>query len=246
MKKKMFTLWMTGLFLLLTTLRVAAQSQPVPGSTLSWEYIPSTKTLSITGSGDMPDFEGINQPWNAFQTQIETITIGAGVTSVGKNAFLSCAALKSVSLPDGLKTIGVWAFKGCSSLTNLTLPKSVTAIGWLSFTNCMALKDVTVFWDTPLDNISADAFSGSGINGLNKVKLYVPAGKTGAYQAANVWGGFDVQEIPEGTLSTGLHWQYIPSTKTLSITGSGAMPDFNGLDQPWELSLIHISEPTRH
>ena len=69
----------------------------------------------------------------------------------------------------------------------------------------MALKDVTVFWDTPLDNISADAFSGSGIDGLNKVKLYVPAGKKGAYKAANVWKGFDVQEIPGGNLSGGLH-----------------------------------------
>ena len=243
MKKKMFTLWMTGLFLLLTTLGAAAQNSGTTGP-LNWNYDASTKTLSITGSGDMPNFDGINQPWHAFQTQIETITIGAGVTSVGQNAFIGCTALTSVTLPDGLQTIGIWAFKGCMSLTNLTLPKSVTSIGWLAFSNCEALKDVTVFWDTPLDNISADAFSGSGIAGLNKVKLYVPAGKTGAYKAANVWGGFDVQEIPEGTLSTGLHWQYIPSTKTLSITGSGAMPNFNFINQPWSPFQYEIETAT--
>ena len=302
---------------------VAAQSQPIPGSSLSWEYIPGTKTLSITGSGDMPDFAiFMNQPWGAFREQIETVTIGAGVTSVGKNAFLgctaltavtlpssvttigafafvsckaltgitipsgvktikesvffSCTALTSVTLPEGLQTIGASAFLGCS-LTNVTLPNSVTTMGEAAFHNCVsltnvtlsdklttieervfngcsqlknvtipnsvttigngafaqckALKNVNVFWDTPI-TIPADAFSGIE---LNKVKLYVPAGKKGAYQAADVWKGFDVQEIPEGTLSTGLHWQYIPSTKTLSITGSGAMPDFySSMNQPWE------------
>ena len=106
----------------------------------------------------------------------------------------------------------------------------MTTIGNGAFAQCKALKNVNVFWDTPL-TISADAFSGIE---LNKVKLYVPAGKKGAYQAANVWKGFDVQEIPGGTLSTGLHWQYIPSSHTLTITGTGNMPDFNfPINQPW-------------
>ena len=303
--------------------RVAAQSQPIPGSSLSWEYIPGTKTLSITGSGNMPDFAiFMNQPWGAFREQIETVTIGAGVTSVGKNAFLGCTALTAVTLPSSVTTIGAFAFvsckaltgitipsgvktikesvffgctaltsvtlpeglqmigasaflgcsltnvtlpnsltamgeaafssctaltnvtlsdklttieerafKGCSQLKNVTIPNSVTTIGNGAFAQCSALKNVNVFWDTPL-TISADAFS--GINELDKVKLYVPAGKKGAYQAANVWKGFDVQEIPGGTLSTGLHWQYIPSTKTLTITGTGNMPDFNfPINQPW-------------
>ena len=313
--------------------RVAAQSQPIPGSSLSWEYIPGTKTLSITGSGDMPDFAiFMNQPWGAFREQIETATIGAGVTSVGKNAFLgctaltavtlpssvttigafafvsckaltgitipsgvktikesvffSCSALTSVTLPEGLQTIGASAFlgcsltnvtlpnsvttmgesafssctaltnvtlsdklttieervfNGCSQLKNVTIPNSVTTIGNGAFAQCTALKNVNVFWDTPL-TISADAFS--GIDELNKVKLYVPAGKKGAYQAANVWKGFDVQEIPGGTLSTGLHWQYIPSTKTLSITGSGAMPDFGFFNQPWDAFQTQIETIT--
>ena len=210
--------------------RVAAQSQPIPGSSLSWEYIPATRTFSITGTGKMPNFDDSSLPWKAFQGQIEKVTIGDGVTSVGDLAFNCFTELTDVSLPDGLQTIGAWAFLGCVSLTNLTLPKSVTSIGWLAFSTCKALKEVTVFWDTPL-TISADAFSGIDVN---KVKLYVPAGKKGAYQAADVWKDFDVQEIPGGTLSTGLHWQYIPSTKTLTITGSGKMPDFDGINQPWE------------
>ena len=302
--------------------RVAAQNSGTTGP-LNWNYDPGTKTLSITGAGDMPDFAiFMNQPWGAFREQIETVTIGAGVTSVGKNAFLGCTALTAVTLPssvttigafafvsckaltgitipsgvktikesvffgctaltgvtlpDGLQTIGASAFlgcsltnvtlpnsvttmgesafssctaltnvtlsdklttieksafNGCSQLKNVTIPNSVTTIGNGAFAQCTALKNVNVFWDTPL-TISADAFS--GIGNLDQVKLYVPAGKKGAYQAADVWKGFDVQEIPGGTLSTGLHWQYIPSTKTLTITGTGNMPDFNvPINQPW-------------
>ena len=152
------------------------------------------------------------------------------VTTMGEHAFANCDALTSVTLSDKLTTIEERVFNGCSQLKNVTIPNSVTTIGNGAFSNCKALKNVTVFWDTPL-TISADAFQGIE---LNKVKLYVPAGKKGAYQAANVWKGFDVQEIPGGNLSGGLHWQYIPSSHTLSITGSGDMPDFNGLDQPWE------------
>ena len=209
--------------------RVAAQSQPIPGSSLSWEYIPGTRTLTITGSGKMPNFDDSSLPWKDVR-YAPKVVIGAGVTSVGDLAFNCFTELTDVSLPDGLQTIGAWAFLGCWSLTNLTLPKSVTSIDWLAFSDCKALKEVTVFWDTPL-TISADAFQGIE---LNKVKLYVPAGKKGAYQAADVWKDFDVQEIPGGTLSTGLHWQYIPSSHTLSITGSGKMPDFDFIGQPWE------------
>ena len=223
---------------------VAAQSQPIPGSSLSWEYDAATRTLTITGTGNMPDFGSDDElPWKDVR-YAPKVVIGAGVTSVGDLAFNCFTELTDVSLPDGLQKIGIWAFSSCGSLTNLTIPKSVTAIRSRSFASCTALKDVTVFWDTPLDNISADAFSGSGIAGLNKVKLYVPAGKKEAYKAANVWGGFDVQEIPEGTFSTGLHWQYIPSTKTLSITGSGAMPDFGFINQPWRPFQTQIETVT--
>ena len=105
MKKKMFTLWMTGLFLLLTTLGVAAQNSGTTGP-LNWNYDTGTKTLSITGSGDMPDFADTDaQPWKDVRNEIEKVKIEAGVTSVGKIAFSYCSALASITLPEGIQTI---------------------------------------------------------------------------------------------------------------------------------------------
>ena len=125
--------------------RVAAQSQPIPGSSLSWEYIPSTKTLSITGSGNMPDFAiFMNQPWGAFREQIETVTIGAGVKSVGENAFASCKKLTAVTLPSSVTTIGVYAFSNCKALTGITIPSGVKTIKESAFYGCTALTSVTL------------------------------------------------------------------------------------------------------
>lgn len=46
-----------------------------------------------------------------------SITISDDVTSIGKDAFASCAGLTSVTIPDGVTSIGEGAFKGCKSLT---------------------------------------------------------------------------------------------------------------------------------
>ena len=108
----------------------ADENGPIGSSGLNYSYTTADKTLTITGSGDMPDFGFLDhQPWDAFQTQIETVTIGAGVTSVGENAFLGCTALKSVTLPAGLQTLGESAFSGCDALTRIELPASLETIG---------------------------------------------------------------------------------------------------------------------
>ena len=144
MKKKMFTLWMTGLFLLLTTLGAAAQNSGTTGP-LNWNYNAGTKTLSITGTGDMPDYASeSNQPWHAFQNEIKTVTIGSGVTTVGKRAFYNCMQLQNITLPEGVTTIGEYAFYECDKLDGITIPSTVTAIGKAAFFRCYALPAIGV------------------------------------------------------------------------------------------------------
>ena len=139
--------------------------QGIPGGNLSgglhWQYIPSSHTLTITGSGKMPDFGPFGQPWNAFQTQIETATIGAGVTSVGANAFLGSTALKSVSLPAGLQTLGVAAFAGCSALKSVSLPAGLKTLGVSAFASCDALTRIEL--PAALETIGTNALNAGGL-----------------------------------------------------------------------------------
>ena len=142
MKKKMFTLWMTGFFLLLTTLGAAAQNSGTTGP-LNWNYDAGTKTLTITGAGAMPDFTIANRPpWEKTTNPIEKIVIEAGVKSVGAYAFRNCAVLTSVTLPAGVQTIGEEAFRNCAVLTSVTLPEGLTTIGKYAFFYCTALTNV--------------------------------------------------------------------------------------------------------
>lgn len=250
---------MTGLFLLLTTLGAAAQNSGTTGP-LNWNYDTGTKTLTITGTGAMPDFADADaQPWKDVRNEIEKVKIEAGVTSVGAYAFRNsavltsvtlpagvktigeaafndCAALTSVTLPEGLTTIGKYAFSGCSALTSITIPGSVTAIGEQAFGNCTALTDITVGWATPLD-IQANVFHPSVT--LQNIKLHVPAGRTKAYRGKDVWKKF--KQITDGTITnsplgaTQTWWEYDAATRTLTVGGTGAMPDFADFnDQPWK------------
>ena len=166
MKKKMFTLWMTGLFLLLTTLGAAAQNSGTTGP-LNWNYDSGTKTLAITGTGAMPDFNNASEiPWHSLQSKIQTVTIGDGVTSVGNNAFSDCA-LTSVTLPNSLTAIGDHAFKGCSGLTSITIPNSVTTIGEWAFKGCSGLTSITL--PNSLTAIGQSALS--GCTGLTSITI---------------------------------------------------------------------------
>ena len=85
-------------------------------------------------------------PASAFYnfTELQTVEIQDGVTSIGDGVFSDCYSLSSITIPDSVTSIGSWAFNGCSSLTNVTIPDGVTSIGSYAFSNCRSLKSVTI------------------------------------------------------------------------------------------------------
>ena len=66
------------------------------------------------------------------------------VTAIGKNAFLSCHDLTSVSIPTTVIRIEESAFYYCTSLTEVEIPESVTMIENWNFYNSEALTKVTL------------------------------------------------------------------------------------------------------
>ena len=83
---------------------------------------------------------------NAFLDcyQLTSVTIGNSVTSIGYRAFDGCASLASITIPDSVTTIGDSAFEACTDLTSITIPDSVTSIGSFAFYNCDNLTTVTI------------------------------------------------------------------------------------------------------
>ena len=96
---------------------------------------------------------------------LKTITIPEGVTSIDEEAFYCCTSLKSLTLPESLTNICYSAFEGCSSLETVTIPKGVISIYEEAFYGCYSLKSITL--PDGLSNIGFYAFW--GCNSLNQL-----------------------------------------------------------------------------
>ncbi|WP_461257409.1 leucine-rich repeat domain-containing protein [Treponema sp. R80B11-R83G3] len=77
-----------------------------------------------------------------IHTNITSVIIPNGVTSIGAYAFSGCASLASVTIPNSVTNIGAYAFSYCG-LASVTIPNSVTSIGDHAFSGC-GLASVTI------------------------------------------------------------------------------------------------------
>ncbi|MFH1969159.1 MAG: leucine-rich repeat domain-containing protein [Verrucomicrobiota bacterium] len=110
-------------------------------------------------------------------TKLTSVTIGNGVTSIGESAFSSCTSLAGVTIPANVTSIGESAFYECTSLTGITIPGSVTNIGYGVFIRCTSLAAITV------DALNSAYSSSDGVlfNKNQTTLIQCPGGKAGAY-----------------------------------------------------------------
>ena len=124
------------------------------GSNVTWK-LTSDGTLTISGTGKMYDY----MHWYSLRSQVKSVIIEDGVTTIGDCAFDCWDALTSVTLPDSVTTIGNQAFDDCTSLTSITIPSSVTSIENYAFGGCVSLTSVTI--PSSVTKIGNYAFAGS-------------------------------------------------------------------------------------
>ena len=116
---------------------------------LHWEVstgVLSSKTLTISGTGAMPDFnfpEGNLAPWWNYEAlgmltsfgnfklegELKKVVIKDGVTNVSNYALFFLPAATQITLPESVTSIGRYGIALCSKLNGISLPRAVTAIG---------------------------------------------------------------------------------------------------------------------
>lgn len=107
------------------------------GDNLQWS-LSSDGVLTIDGTGKMFDYNSV-PPYNIshwyHNTNITTLIVKEGVTSIGDYAFLGCYKISNISFPNSLTSIGYSAFDPCSGLTEITLPENLIYLGGYSLTS---------------------------------------------------------------------------------------------------------------
>ncbi|MCM1286418.1 MAG: leucine-rich repeat protein [Acetobacter sp.] len=162
--KKLLSVFLSVVMLLSITsgLDLSAYAQVYSGTcgtSVSWTLDTDTGVLTISGRGNMRDYDYRRYvPWYDLRFEIKIVDIKSGVTSIGRYAFNECSSLTSVIIPKGVTSIDGGAFYDCSSLKSVTIPEGVTDIGVNVFAYCTSLTSVTI--PDSVASINEKAFAG--------------------------------------------------------------------------------------
>jgi len=124
MKRKTL-LFATALLLSMTAFAQGGTTGP-----LTWQLSGTSPnmTLTISGSGEMPDYMNGEPPppWYSYKENISIVVIGNSVNSIGRGAFYEHTNLSTVTIGNAVTFIGYLAFGGgCSSLTSITCHSTI-------------------------------------------------------------------------------------------------------------------------
>ena len=230
MKKNIFLL----LFALFSFSAIYAEED----NGINWN-LSEDGTLTISGTGDMPDYGDNDAPWYKDRKKIKEVVIEKGVTSIGMAAFFWCVNLTSITIPNSVRSIGEAAFEKCSSLTSVTIPNSVTSIGGNAFFHCTSLTSVTI--PNSVTSIGVSAFEDcSGLTSITIPNSVTSIGMTAFYFCANLTS----ITIPNSVTSLGTN-SFAGCLGLTSITFKGSTPPKFGEDVfGWSTAtLVSVSVP---
>lgn len=128
--KKLITILLT-LVMLLAVMPLSAFAEEADG--IEWVYDAVTRTLTISGEGEMPDYqrleyneepEYIPKEWR----KAVRINIEEGVKNIGAYAFQWFSSVKEINMPESLERIGYGAFYQTISLNYLLFPRGLKVL----------------------------------------------------------------------------------------------------------------------
>ena len=164
------------------------------GNSLYWYLYDGT--LTISGSGEMWDYNSDDPGWYPARDSILRVSIGDGVSSIGSYAFWGCYNLETVMIPSSVDSIGSYAFSNCSSLTEMSFLGNAPSFG----DNCFYdVNNLTVYLSYDDDNTWTD-------------EVMQDYGGSVTW----VWGGPN-----SGQIGPNLYWEL--SGGVLTVSGSGDM-----------------------
>ena len=203
------------------------------GKNVTYSFDAETGVLTISGEGDMENYNYENNPFYK-KSNIKTVIIKNGVTSIGDWVFYNCSSLTSITIPNSVTSIGNWVFRDCTSLTSVAIPTSVTSIGDGVFYCCESLTSIEV----SNNNENYSSTDGVLFNKNKSELITYPAGKTDSEYAIpnsvtsiGSYAFFDCESltsvtIPNSVTSIG-SYAFYDCTNLANVYYSGSQSDWN-------------------
>ncbi|MBQ1507488.1 MAG: leucine-rich repeat protein, partial [Ruminococcus sp.] len=201
----------------------------------------SLETIGESAFEECKGLESANLPVldllekNAFKDSgLKSVTFGEELTDIDEGVFSGCKSLLTVSIPDTVTKIGIMAFAD-SGLESAQLGSSVKTIGREAFLNTK-LRSIKI--PDSVKSIGAHAFGyiKSDDGTFSPVSFnFVGNPGSAAETYAKTEEKFTFSESAPTSGTTGdCQWSFDESTGTMTISGSGAMEDYDeDTDVPW-------------
>ena len=223
---------------LLPALKVNADSSGTLGTGVTWT-MDDNGTVTITGTGDMDDFDSeSNRSPFTYNKDVKRIIIEDGVTSIGDNVFAACTNLEEITIPDSVTSIGDYALASCRNLISISIPNNVTYIGKSAFNNCKSLKEITI----PNSLTSIEELAFADCKGFESVIIPDSVTSIGP-DAFNGCSSLTDIEIPNSVTSIGIGaFAYCKALTSIEIPDSVTSIGFAAFNYCSSLETITIPD----
>ncbi len=183
--------------------------------------------IVFTGEGAMFYHQSNSTvPWANEKFNITSVYVGKDITDICRFAFAHAYYITKIEIEEGsvLEKIGYSAFHYVNKIKTLVLPDTVTTLEWRAFSYMTSLE--SIYLPDNMQSMHAMAFD----HHSSKLVLQVAEG-TYAHEYAKQYGFLtELREKAPVLLGSGntgdLSWT-LYDTGVLTISGNGAMPNYN-------------------
>ena len=116
---------------------------------------------------------------------LKDVTLVGTMGSISNRAFEGCGSITNLVIPEGIEKIGKLAFNGCNKLANVTLPSTITQINEQAFKGCSSLSQIVV------EAMEAPTTYSNAFDLKNYQDAYVYVADYTKYSTADPWENFD-------------------------------------------------------
>lgn len=165
--------------------------QEVTADGKKWQIVElpgGSKTCAIK-----PGEESVKKGAVAIPSKVKVGGTEYAVIEVGKEAFMGCKELRSITIPSGVTAIRDKAFEQCSALREVTMPESLNRLGSRAFARCSSLAEVVI--PNSVESIETEVFTGCSVLASvqlpSALKTFAPNAFTDCAQLASFSIGKD-------------------------------------------------------